>query len=114
MHIALVSPAWPLGVAPNGIVTYVHVLRRELISRGHAVSVFANVVGTPNIDPDVHLVKESAISSTLRRLKNILGIRQDYVLCWGRIIGENIAKIHRRNAIDIIEMEESYGWCAHV
>jgi glycosyltransferase involved in cell wall biosynthesis len=112
MHIGLVSPAWPLDVAPNGIVTYVHVLRAELIRQGHRVSVFANVVSATNKDADIHLISETAISRTARRIKNILADQDDHLLSWGRVIADTISGVHRKNPIDVIEMEESFGWCA--
>jgi glycosyltransferase involved in cell wall biosynthesis len=114
MHIALVSPTWPLAVATNGIVTYVHVLRSEFIKRGHRVSVFANVVDPTNADSEAHCVKETPVSRIVRRFTHITGKPHDYILSWGRVIADNIKKVHAKYPIDIIEMEESYGWCADV
>ena len=42
MHIGLFSPSWPMRLNPNGIVTYVHHLRGELIRQGHRVSIFTS------------------------------------------------------------------------
>jgi len=56
MHIALFSPAWPIGRHPNGIVTYVNALTTEMRAQGHRVSIVSPEVAAPVQDPDVHPV----------------------------------------------------------
>jgi glycosyltransferase involved in cell wall biosynthesis len=74
MHIALFSPAWPVGRHPNGIVTYANALTTELRAQGHRVSIVSPEVGPAVRDPDVH----------------------------------------SRSPIDVIEMEESFGFAGRV
>ena len=64
MHVALYSPAWPFGSAPNGIVTYVDSMRSELISQGHRVSVVSSKVRRACADSDI----QPAVAGPLGRL----------------------------------------------
>jgi glycosyltransferase involved in cell wall biosynthesis len=47
--IGLGSPSWPMGSAPNGVLTYVATLSAQLQARGHPVSILAGAV-----DPGEH------------------------------------------------------------
>jgi glycosyltransferase involved in cell wall biosynthesis len=114
MHIALWSPAWPLERFQNGIVTYVHWMKRELELAGHRVSVFTAALESH--DPHVHLVRPT------RRLRDRIAGRLlrgwrpigSEVFDFARDIAAAILRAHRRCPIDIIEMEESFGWFADV
>ncbi len=114
MHVALFSPAWPLERYHNGIVTYVHWMRRELERLGHRVSVFTGVGEAAADDPHVHLVRLGLLGRIRRRLRQ-RGIPADAeVFEWGRVIASSVLAVHRRQPIDVIEMEESFGWFGDV
>jgi glycosyltransferase involved in cell wall biosynthesis len=114
MHVALVSPSWPMHRFPNGIVTYVQLLREELVRQGHTVSVFANRIAPDSDDADVHLVSDSVGARLARRLSRWIGEDTPEVFGWGQRIAACIADVHRADPIDVIEMEESFGWCGDV
>jgi len=114
MHVGLLSPAWPSSVYPNGIVSYVDCLRAELIRQGHRVTVFAVVVADACTDPSVFRVAPSLgarISEALAR--RVLG-RRTSLFDFGRTIAATIASRHAVDPLDVVEMEESFGWPAHV
>ena len=114
MHIALYSPSWPMFRYPNGIVTYVHHLRAELLRQGHRVSIFSARVAPDNVDPDVHLVSPTRGFRLQQRVSGWVAGRTLGTFGWGRLIAAKIAEVHRTAAIDVVEMEESFGWCADV
>jgi glycosyltransferase involved in cell wall biosynthesis len=117
MHVAFWSPAWPLQKFQNGIITYVHWMKRELEAKGHLVSVFTAVLDTSSDDPNVHLIDlEVGIGLCRVFKKHVRWRRQDHreLFEFGVKIARSIMKVHRRNPIDIIEMEESFGWFADV
>jgi glycosyltransferase involved in cell wall biosynthesis len=114
VHIALYSPQWPANEFPNGIVTYVHHLRAELINQGHRVSVITSRIGGSNEDAGIHLVEPPATFKILRKLNGIFGRGSYHVLNWGKAIGAKVQDLNRTDPIDVMEMEESYGWCADV
>ncbi|WP_280152744.1 glycosyltransferase family 4 protein [Piscinibacter sp. XHJ-5] len=114
MHIALVTPSWPMHRYPNGIVTYVHLLREELRAQGHRISVFANRIAPDGHEPGVHLVSDSMGSRLARRLARWAGNDLPEVFGWGQRIAASIDEVHRADPVDVIEMEESFGWCGDV
>jgi glycosyltransferase involved in cell wall biosynthesis len=114
MHIALWSPGWPLEKHQNGIVTYVHWMKLELERSGHRVSVFTGKVDASVIDPDVHHVRRGWWGITVRRLARRLFSTERDIFEWGAVIARHMLEVHRRDPIDVIEMEESFGWSADV
>ena len=117
MHVAFWSPAWPLQKFQNGIITYVHWMKRELESQGHLVSVFTAEMDATSEDPNVHLVgRDAAIVFSKAFNKHIRRRRPSYreIFDFGAAIARTIKKVNRENPIDIVEMEESFGWCADV
>ena len=114
MHIAFLSPTWPPGLFPNGIVTYVDWMRRGLTAQGHRVSVFTGVVDPASDDPTLHQIERSLsgrMADTVRL--RLLGQRRS-VFDAGDVIADSIRKVHQSDPFDVIEMEESFGWAASV
>ena len=112
MHVGLLSPAWPAGLVANGIVTYVDALRRELVAQGHRVSVFALATDGQE-HPGCHRVEAGALGRLRSRALRLAG-RRATVYDLGRSIASTIAAVHARDPIDVVEMEESFGWAADV
>jgi len=114
MHIAIYSPSWPPGKLPNGIVTYVKWLSGELQARGHQVSIVAGKLDESNTDNNAHAVQKSWRTRIIDSVKSrLFGVRET-VFDYEKQIAETILGIHRKNPIDVIEMEESFGWVSGV
>ena len=117
MHIAFWSPAWPLQKFQNGIITYVHWMKLQLESQGHHVSVFTGELDPTSKDANVYLVSgdtASGLSRAFNRYFRSRGPSYRRIFDFGAEIARAISRVHRDNPIDIIEMEESFGWCADV
>ena len=117
MHVALFSPAWPLQKFQNGIITYVHWMKLELESQGHRVSVFTGELDAASQDSNVYLIgRDSGIGLSRALNKHIRRGRLNHwgIFDFGVEIARAIKKVHRHNPIDIVEMEESFGWCSDV
>jgi glycosyltransferase involved in cell wall biosynthesis len=117
MHIAFFSPAWPLAKSHNGIVTYVHWMKLALEREGHRVSVFTFDCVDP--EPNVYPVsrRPPVLRRLARRLARGLTARRSSeldVFDLSAAIAAAMQRVARGNPIDIIEMEESFGWCADV
>ena len=109
MHIALVSPSWTVGF-PNGIVTYVHHLRTGLLDLGHRVSVLA-FSGVDGQSPeDVHAIKSNWISRVNRFKGRLFREPSNPSGQVVQSIVDTVLRIHHRSPIDVVEMEESFGW----
>lgn len=113
MHIAMWAPQWPLKRANNGIVTFVHGMAQELDAMGHRVSVFAPLNDESEPLPGVHWVSLSANSWRHRVMRRLRG-PQDPVPSFGAEIAAAMLAVHRRDPIDVIEMEESFGWFGEI
>jgi glycosyltransferase involved in cell wall biosynthesis len=117
MHIALLTPAWPLAKFQNGIITYVHWMKRGLESMGHRVSVFTCQLDADHSEPDVHFVaplRRPRIQRLARRLASRWRAYPDASFEFSAAIAGKMLEVHRNDPIDLIEMEESFGWCADV
>lgn len=108
MHIAFHSPSWPPAGAANGIVTYVAALRSELARNGHRVSV-VTVDGVHSLDDAKVVPARSPGVLQLGLLSRWDSLTQDTTAVALRL-RTIFADLHRRDPIDIIEMEESFGW----
>lgn len=113
MHIALWSPAWPLERYQNGIITYVHWMKRQFEARGHQVSVFTDEQYAAPGD-DIHYVPLRVRDRVLRRLRGYATRPELAVFDYARAIAAAVSTVHRRHPIDVIEMEETFGWFAEV
>jgi glycosyltransferase involved in cell wall biosynthesis len=118
MHIAFWSPAWPLEKFPNGIVTYVHWMKLALEERGHSVSVFAHpAVDQPGDKPwgeRVYPVRRRLIDRVFCRVSSAFRPAEYESFQVSSSIAAAISKVHRREPIDLVEMEESFGWFADI
>jgi glycosyltransferase involved in cell wall biosynthesis len=116
MHIAFWSPGWPLEKYQNGIVTYVHWMKRELEARGHRVSVFTSELDPSAAAPGIHLVRHRLSDRLQRRLRRLSRPQSagHETFAFAAVIAAAILSVHRRTPIQVIEMEESFGWFADV
>lgn len=114
MHIAFFSPGWPPETIQNGIVTCVRWMRQGLQQDGHRVSIFAGGPDSLEAEPDLYSVQRALAGRLARRIaRSRFPIERD-ILEFGHVIAEHMLKVHRRDPIDVIEMEESMGWAADV
>lgn len=110
MHIAYCSPSWPPEGAANGIVTYVSAMRDFLLSAGHDVSVLAG--GTLHrSDGSCLTVAEPADAAPAwqriaRRIDNGLGHHP----LTARRLARQLRSARALAGVDLVEMEESFGW----
>ena len=113
LHIALWSPAWPLSHYHNGIVTYAHWMRLALEAQGHRVSIITGEVAPGAAERAVYLVRRSVWSAA----RLVWGKRRsgdEDIFHFSELIAREILRVHRRDPIDVVEMEESFGWHAGV
>jgi glycosyltransferase involved in cell wall biosynthesis len=112
MHVGLFAPAWPLEGHASGVVTYVHWLREGLLRRGHRVTVFAGEVTRP--EPGVRHLAASLAFRAQRWWRWRREPGYEPVFDWGAQCAAHVLSAHRRDPIDVLEMEESFGWAADV
>jgi glycosyltransferase involved in cell wall biosynthesis len=114
VHIALFSPAWPLLGSANGIVTYVHHMRQELLAQGHRVSIFTRELCPGIADTSIHLVAPSFRNRITRSISARLNIVSLPAFDAGEALANQISRVHLTDPLDAIEMEESFGMVGRV
>ncbi len=111
MNIVLFSPSWPQNDNANGIVTYCANMYSALKRQGHNVYILCGHTEIKN-DPTVYTVDYSI--SPFEKLWCLFGDRlsegyRNYYL-GAKAILAGIRQIESEHAIDIMEIEESFGW----
>lgn len=115
MHIAFWSPAWPLERFQNGIITYVHWMKDALESEGHRVSIFTQVLPEDYRTADrVYAVTPRLLDRIRERMRNFSSPDESRAFRFSKLIAAHVLRVHRSDPIDILEMEESFGWFADV
>jgi glycosyltransferase involved in cell wall biosynthesis len=117
LKVAILTPAWPVGAIPNGIVTYAAHIVPALRAKGAEVYVVTSVDGSQGADPYVSVPGSSRGSLTVRALGRLHHAfspgapseRRD-----ARSISRELLRLEREHGLDLIEMEESFGWCGVV
>lgn len=113
MKIAFYVPGWPEG--PNGIITYVRTLAVALNHKGHEIFILTpDANGNLGFETIVPVRFSSSISSLVDRLGRLMPERISSEWQWkqeGMAIVRAIRDLARSHHIDVLEMEESFGWC---
>lgn len=113
LHIVLVSPAWPVGF-PNGIVTYVHHLRAGLQDQGHRVSCLVFMGADGRTAEGVYPLRPDWRTLLGKKLRWLARRPPTPHAEAARTVADSVLRLHRTHPVDIVEMEESYGWFAEV
>lgn len=117
ISIAYYSPRWPLGVFPNGIVTYVSILSRSLKSLGHEPTILADALADDYQDPAAYSLEEARIALSRRPANRLryglwrkVSAHAANTHLYRRAMVATLARALAERGVEIIEMEESFGW----
>ena len=117
LRVAILTPAWPVGQIPNGIVTYTAHIVPALRAQGVEMFVVTSIDGSGCADPHVSIPRAwrgSLPARALARLHHALSPGAPSELRDARSIVREIQRLEREHGIDLVEMEESFGWCGAV
>lgn len=114
MHIALLCPVWPPAIVANGIVTYVSAMRDHLLKRGHDVSVLSDNALHRSDGSVIHLDQPELSGRVWRKTAERIDRRLGNHPFTGRRIADQLRRASKIAPIDLIEMEESFGWSESV
>lgn len=114
MHVALYAPNWPPAGAANGIVSYVSTVREHLIANGHRVTILSEGRRYPSDGADTSLLEPIETLGGFDRLQRRISRRLDTyhggLPGLGHQLAAQVSAAHRADPIDLLEMEESFGW----
>jgi glycosyltransferase involved in cell wall biosynthesis len=111
--VAMLSPAWPPSAAPNGIVTYTAVMKRTLEACGVRVIVVTFGDAPEGRDVCVAIRRPGLASRVLRGLFARVA-RSGGDADPARAIAAAARRLRERAGVELLEMEESFGWCGEV
>ena len=116
MHIGLCSPQWPPSGAANGIVSYVAAIRGHFLSRGHRVSVIAQdrLYDADGSERIIAPAPRERFAAFRHQLVSRADAWRGDLPGIGNSVVRQIATARDMGDIDILEMEESFGWSAAV
>lgn len=109
MHVGFYSPSWPPEKSANGIVTYVSQMQKYLLNAGHNVTIFTS----SNAFLSTGAVLEMKSVAPLHR--RIISRFTDRIYPGSKVgigmnLGYAINEMVEKLEIDILEIEESFGW----
>lgn len=113
MHIGMFAPAAPSSGSANGIVTYARIMAGTLAELGHRVT----VISPGRIDhPDgrVETVTSDGLGDRIDGWIERLRGDHEYPLRRHRWLRRVVCEVHRRDPLDVFELEESFGWAGHL
>ena len=109
LAVALLSPGWPAEAMANGIVSYTATLVPALHELGLRCHVLAARVMADRVEPFVYPVRVND-----RSLKSRIMWRLDPTgwphRSFCRALLREVERLHAEDALDLLELEESYGW----
>ncbi|EGG95608.1 glycosyl transferase, group 1 [gamma proteobacterium IMCC1989] len=113
MNIIIFSPSWPKSVDANGIVTYCDNIVSSLKDNGHQVFVLAANKAEEYVQKDcvyIDSYRPTFIDKVLSKVGGFFsaGFEQYYLGASAILYGVRI--IEKTAKIDLLEMEESFGW----
>jgi glycosyltransferase involved in cell wall biosynthesis len=115
MKIAIYVPSWPAGASANGIVTYAAQMIPALRQLGHEVFVLTPKCTAKTTDPytiDLNAIetRRSPLSRLASRLLKSSSLIDDF----GKKLVSTISMLAERHNIDVVEIEESFGWASRI
>jgi glycosyltransferase involved in cell wall biosynthesis len=111
MKIALLVPSWPPGFASNGIVTYAAQLVPALRGLGHEVFVLTSHIPGERRDPYAIDLKEFESPRKLwNRVISRLPLGGRRFNGFSTMIIAAIRQLIDTYGLDVVEMEETFGW----
>jgi glycosyltransferase involved in cell wall biosynthesis len=112
---AFVSPAWPAGSVPNGIVTYTAAITRALRHLGARPLVITLSDRSAGADPFLRTVPPLGVATSFpqrvfQKLLQPIAVNyaRDRIFVAGLL--SEIRRLRHQEDLRLVEMEESFGW----
>lgn len=111
LSVGLFTQGWPPEKMANGVTTYVATMARALRAAGVGYYVISAEQRDPAAKPDplVHVLDrdtQSLLAKVMWRLRPEMWLHRSH----GTALLAEVRRLHRERAVDLIEMEESFGW----
>lgn len=112
---AFVSPGWPAGSMPNGIVTYTAAITRALRNLGARPFVINLSGKSTTVDPFLRNLPPEGIAASfslrvLRKLVKPGAVNYTYDRILVARLLKEVRRLHEQEGVRLVEMEETFGW----
>jgi len=121
LSVGYFCPGWPLSSFPSGIVTYVSILSHHLKLLGHRVSILADPVAEGTHEPEVYnlrayerLAPRDPWGRLSRKLWQKVSPTTAHQHFYQRALVKTISQAVAELGIQVLEVEESYGWAGQL
>jgi glycosyltransferase involved in cell wall biosynthesis len=114
LHIAMYVAAWPLGANSTGILTYADALRSELSKQGHRLSILTGKLDPTSTESGVYSIKPTRRFRVVSWLRELIDKDYPIVFGFGNVVAHHMRRLHESDPIDVIEIEESFGFAGDV
>lgn len=115
MNIVLFSPSWPQHSDANGVVTYCAHMKAALEKQGHRVFIICGYMHGDGCEDAYQMsYQPSFLEETVGRIgeRFFAGFKQYYY--GAKAIVATLKKIESVCPIDLLEIEESFGWHRYI
>jgi glycosyltransferase involved in cell wall biosynthesis len=111
LSVGLFTQGWPPEAIANGVTTYVATMARALRAARVGCHVLTAEQRDPKAKPDplVHVLNRdthSLLAKVMWRVRPEMWLHRSH----GTALLAEVRRLHRERTIDLIEMEESFGW----
>jgi glycosyltransferase involved in cell wall biosynthesis len=117
LRVAFLTPAWPIDVAANGIVTYVDTIATGLRAQGQTICILSAYTASASSERDLYPVERGQVSA-LERIRDGLAVRINRSAALRERFCRALVKTTRRaiaeRGVQLLEMEESFGWIQQI
>ena len=113
MNIIIFSPSWPKSVDANGIVTYCDNIVSSLRNNGHRVFVIAINKAEGEAQEDciyIDRYQSTFLDKIISKTVGFFSVGFERYYLGAKAILYCIREIEKNVKIDVLEMEESFGW----
>jgi glycosyltransferase involved in cell wall biosynthesis len=113
LRVAFLTPEWPAATAANGIVTYVDSISAGLRRQGHTVCILSGHSNDTASYPDVYPVargERSALGKIRHGLTFLINPPEAMRQRYGRALVQAARRAIAERGVELLEMEESFGW----
>jgi len=107
--VGLVSPGWPVSALANGIVSYVATMVHGLDALGVHSHVLTPLPMSDSLEPFVHTVTPRP-NKLLSKFMWKLSPQGWPNRMFCDALAREVQRLHREDGLQLLEMEESYGW----
>ena len=118
LAVALVTPGWPQETFSNGITKYVAKMRAALVRAGVRVEILTNCIASHAPGEEViditRFARSGSVPTMAERLLRRFALQHSKDRWVSHAVAAAVNHVCRNDGVQILQMEESFGWARAV